>query len=132
MIRYIISIIAKKMKDQLGSLCSFLCIVHCSLTPLLLFLGVAIIDITFLENEWIHKLIAIPMVILLLLSIPISIKIHGKYKPALIGFAGLFTLLCSLLAAEEIETYLTVTAGLLLMSAHLLNNKLIIRQVGVS
>jgi len=128
MIRYIISILREKMKDQLGSLCSFLCIVHCSLTPLFLIFGLSIVDIAFLENEWIHRLIAIPMVLLMLLSIPVSIKSHGKYQPFLIGGIGLLVLFWSLLAAEEIEAYLTVVAGLLLMTAHVLNRKLLLGQ----
>ena len=116
------------MKDHLGSLCSFLCIVHCSLNPLLLIFGLTIVDIAFLENEWIHRVIAIPMVLLMLLSIPTSIKLHGNYQPFVIGGLGLFVLFWSLLAAEEVESYLTVAAGLLLMTSHLLNRKLLLGQ----
>ncbi|MCH9697300.1 MAG: MerC domain-containing protein [Gammaproteobacteria bacterium] len=113
------------MKDILGATISGLCIIHCMLTPVLLIMGISMAGLSFLESEWVHQLLAVPMVLLLVWSISHGWRIHRQRQPVLFGLAGLLLLIASLSTTDVLETCLAVSAGLILILAHLLNRKLI-------
>lgn len=113
------------MKDILGAAVSGLCIVHCIITPVLLIMGISMAGLSFLESEWIHQLLAVPMVLLLVWSISLGWRIHRQRQPVIFGFTGLLLLAASLSTTDVLETCLAVSAGLILIIAHLLNRKLI-------
>lgn len=113
------------MKDLLGAICSSMCIVHCLLTPILLLFGISGAGIAFIESEWVHLVLAIPMVALAFWSMLLGWRAHRQSKPILFAGSGLILLFSSLTIGEQYEAYLAVTAGLLLISAHLFNLKLI-------
>lgn len=113
------------MKDVWGVVCSSMCIVHCLLTPILLVLGASSVGIAFLESEWVHIVLAVPMVTLAIWSVVLGWRSHQQAKPLIFAGAGLILLFSSLMADEQYEVYLAVVAGLLLISAHLLNLKLV-------
>ena len=113
------------MKDLLGILCSGMCIIHCLLTPILLLLGASGVGIVFIDSEWVHLVLAIPMVALAFWSIFLGWKAHRKSKPIFFAGGGLILLFSSLIISEQYEAYLAITAGLLLISAHLFNLKLV-------
>lgn len=113
------------MKDIFGATISGLCIVHCMLTPVLLVMGISIAGLSFLESEWIHQLLAVPMVLLLVWSISQGWSIHRQRQPVIFGLTGLLLLAASLTTTDTLETCLAVSAGIILILAHLLNRKLI-------
>lgn len=113
------------MKDLLGAICSSICIVHCLLTPILLLLGVSGVGIAFIESEWVHLVLAVPMVALAFWSIFLGWRAHRQSRPILFAGGGLILLFSSLVIGGQYETYLAVAAGLLLIFAHLFNLKLI-------
>ena len=117
------------MKDFFGAVCSVLCILHCLITPVFMLVGISSVGIHLVESEWIHWLLVIPIILLALWSFPNGWKTHGDYKPLIFGTAGVILMVMSLFVEHSYETYLAISAGLLLISAHLLNRKLVIKRV---
>jgi len=113
------------MKDVWGIICSGLCIVHCLFIPVLFVLGVSSASIAYLESEWVHLVLAVPMITLAVWSVFLGWRAHRQVKPIVFASSGLILLFSSLIAAEQYEVYLATTAGLLLISAHLSNLKLV-------
>ena len=112
------------MKDVWGVICSGLCIVHCLFIPVLLVFGITSASVALFESEWVHLILAVPMIVLAVWSIFQGWRAHQKSKPVILAASGLVFLLGSLTAAEHYEVYLAVAAGLLLIFAHLFNLKL--------
>lgn len=111
-------------KDYMGALASFLCLMHCLAGPVLLTLGVSVVGSSIIENERIHLLLVIPIVLIAAWSLPASFKKHRQPIPVMIALTGIGLLLMGLMI-EAYELPLTVAASMLLMSAHLYNRKLL-------
>ena len=108
--------------DRAGIAGSLLCIAHCIVTPLLA-ATLPILAVT--EKETHIGLTAALMLIGLLAFLP-GIRQHNKPHMVLVAGAGFAMLLMAafmpeMLAAEALETGLTVVGGLLLITAHLSN-----------
>lgn len=112
------------MKDNLGVLCSGLCLVHCVLVPVMMILG----TVTILSVEWIHYVILFLVIALAVFSLPASYNKHGSWYPIAFALAGLLILSSSLLIPESLEWMLTVPGSLLMIWAHLLNKWLLMNK----
>lgn len=115
------------MKDMFGVLFSALCIVHCALTPMLLVLGVSSVGLAFLEAEWIHLALLVPMFLLAAMSFPKSYKLHKKVMPLCMGVVGVVLMVVSIVGPHEYESYFAIASGILLIVAHLINRQLLAR-----
>lgn len=115
------------MKDLLGIVCSALCLIHCALSPILLLLGLSSLGLAFLEAEWVHVLLAFPMIILAVLSFPRSYRLHQHVLPLFMGMLGIALLLGSFFVDHEYEVYFAISAGIALIAAHLMNRQFLIR-----
>jgi predicted membrane protein len=109
------------MKDQLGAMCSGLCIVHCLATPVILALGVSGIIATVFTAELFHQLLVIPVSLLLLLTLIQAYKKHGASLHLLMGLLGITLLITALMLNEQYEAMFTISGGTLLISYHILN-----------
>tara|TARA_R110001583_G_scaffold195483_1_gene374092 strand:+ start:2609 stop:2995 length:387 start_codon:yes stop_codon:yes gene_type:complete len=109
------------MKDQLGAMCSGLCIVHCLVTPVILALGASGIVATILTTELFHLLLVIPVSILLLLTLIKSYKEYGNSIHLLMGLLGITLLITALVLNEQYEAMLTISGGTFLITYHILN-----------
>ena len=112
------------MKDLLAASASGLCILHCLLTPLLLMLGAAGAMSAILSSEWVHYLLLVPVLLLAALSLPAGKRRHHNNAPSLLALVGIVLLLLALVAPVALESTLSVSAGLLLIAAHLYNRQL--------
>lgn len=115
------------MKDLVAAWCSGLCIVHCLLTPALLLAGIAGAA-PWLEQDWLHLSLLVPVVLLLIWSLPASRKCHGRNSPLLLAIPGLFLLVVGWFMPEELEVWCSVAGALLLMLGHLLNRQYLKQQ----
>lgn len=116
-------------KDMMGVVCSSLCLVHCLLLPMLLTTGALGTAGALLASEKVHLLLLVPVILLAVLSFPAGYKQHGSYIPVITGAAGLILLLLALVLGETFETILTVMGAVTLISAHLINRKLLKRSL---
>jgi len=115
------------MKDDMAVVCSGACMVHCLLTPMVIGFGTAGLLGEWLSSEWVHQLMLVPVVLLALLSLPSSYKKHKNQWPLWLGALGISTMVSALLGPETMETWITLSGGLLLVTAHLWNRNLSIR-----
>jgi hypothetical protein len=109
------------MKDQLGIICSGLCIVHCLATPIILGLGISGLLATILTTEFLHYLLILPVALLILLTLPGAYKRHGSLSLMLTGLLGMIFLITALFLGEEQETVFTIIGGSFLVIFHLCN-----------
>jgi predicted membrane protein len=109
------------MKDQLGAMCSGLCIVHCLVTPVILAVGASGIVATIFATELFHQLLVIPVSLLLLLTLIQSYKEHAAWFHLLMGVVGVSLLIAAFLLNEQYEVMLTIVGGTLLITYHLFN-----------
>ena len=114
------------MKDNLAIFCSGLCLVHCFTVPILLFLGLSGALFNWLEQEWIHQLLLVPVVILAVLSLPHSYKKHGSFTPVVLVTVGIIAMLSSWYLPESFELWLVIPSALLIIAAHGMNKWLLI------
>lgn len=108
--------------DRLGISASFLCILHCLLTPIL------VIAMPFLEQTFLHEGFHIAMVSIV---VPVAIwalwngyKMHRKKNVLLIGGIGLLFVSLAMTIGRvnfKIEAILMSIAGSLLAYAHWIN-----------
>ncbi|GLS26812.1 MerC domain-containing protein [Marinibactrum halimedae] len=105
------------MKDHVASLCSGLCLLHCLLAPFVIALGGLGIISSILSSEWVHILLVIPVVILVLLSIPSGYLQHRHYLPGLLAISGLLSVFGGLWFEEQ-EVIFTAAGSLLLIAGH--------------
>lgn len=112
------------MKDQLGIICSSLCIIHCIGTPIILALGVSGLLANILTTEFVHYILLVPVGMLILLTLPTAYKRDGVLSPILTGLLGLMFLIAALFLGEKNETLLTIIGGSLLVVFHLWNLRL--------
>lgn len=115
------------MKDIIAAVLSGLCIVHCLATPLLLVLGSSGVVLAPFDSDWFHYLMLLPICMLLLWSLPGGWCVHRQKAPFALGLSGFLLLLVSLIAPHNTEAVLSVCGGILLISAHLHNRKLLMQ-----
>lgn len=119
------------MKDVFGIICSGLCVLHCSLSPVLLVLGLSTAGLSLFEHEWIHFVLAVPMFLLAIVSFPKSYQLHKHFLPLFMGCLGITLMLASMIGPHEYEVYFATLAGLILITAHVVNRRLLTRFYGV-
>jgi len=113
------------MKDIIAAALSSLCVVHCLATPILLMLSSSGLLLGVFSSEWFHYLMLLPISVLLAWSLPGGWCVHRRKAPFTLGLAGFLILIASLFALHDAEAALSVLGGLLLISAHLYNRKLL-------
>ncbi len=113
------------MKDTLGISLSLGCMLHCLSLPLLLAFNIS--GAQLLQHEWLHLLLAIPMAGLAIFSLSHGWQQHRRLLPPLLGIAGITLLTLALSLHSSWELYLLSGAGLLLISAHLMNQQTLCR-----
>ena len=113
------------MKDIIAAALSGLCVVHCLATPILLALGSSGLLLGIFSSEWFHYLMLLPISVLLAWSLPGGWCVHQRKTPFLIGLSGFLVLVAALFAPHEAEATLSISGGMLLISAHLYNRKLL-------
>lgn len=120
------------MKDLLAASMSGLCILHCLLTPVLLLTGASGALVVLLSSEWLHYLLFVPVLLLVLLSLPAGRRLHRRRSPLWLALSGVSLLLLSFVLPSALESATTVSGGLLLISAHLYNRRLCRRYLSAS
>ena len=114
-----------KMFDIAGASCSGLCICHCLLTPLLMTSGLFGGSLLFLESEWIHRLLLIPVVILALLAVLSIVKRQSDWSLLILAALGVGIMLSAIFYEEHFggafEQIATVIGGFILVALHLIN-----------
>lgn len=116
------------MKDQLGIVCSGLCIVHCIATPVLLGLGASGLLTSMLSTEFVHLLLILPIALVLILTVPSAYKRYKKLSITVIAVIGMLFLIAALFLGEENEALFTIIGGSFLIVFHLWNLSLARRQ----
>lgn len=111
------------MKDAFAMACSGLCLCHCLLTPVLVAMGGLGMFAAALESEVIHQILLVPVVALALASLPFSFRHHLRWPPLWLGALGGAFLFASITVPESLKAVFAVLAGLLFISAHLLNRR---------
>lgn len=107
--------------DRLGMLISSACLVHCLALPLLTAL-LPFLSLSLPGDEWTHR-------VLLAMALPVTglalfrgWRRHRAAVPTICGAAGLMMIAAGLFPGSEIaEAALTVTGGLIVVGAHLMN-----------
>ncbi|MDO8825505.1 MerC domain-containing protein [Methylophaga sp.] len=112
------------MKDDLAVVCSGACMVHCLVTPIVIGFSAAGLFGEWLSSEWVHQLMLVPVVLLALLSLPGSYKKHKNKWPLRLAALGILTMVSALVGPESMETWITISGGILLITAHLWNRNL--------
>ena len=118
------------MKDLFAAYLSGLCILHCLLTPILLGLGGAGLLGHWLGEEWVHYVLIVPVLLLVGWSLPAARQRHRQPAPLWLGITGAGLMLLSLLVPAALEPWLAISAGTLLIAAHLFNRHLLKLQPG--
>ncbi len=111
--------------DRLAIWLSGLCLVHCLVFPI----AIAILPVLagILPRQWwVHPVILAAALPLAVVALVRGWRRSGDVRPLLIGATGLAFLIAGVVAAEgsTAEVVLTVTGGLVLSSAHVLNWRL--------
>lgn len=114
------------MKDNIAMFCSGLCLIHCFTAPLLLVIGISGPLFNWFEQEWIHQVLLIPVVILAVLSLPHAYKKHRSFTPVVLVTIGITAMLSSWYLPESIELWLVIPSALLIITAHGMNKWLLI------
>ncbi len=116
-----------KYLDAVGASCSGLCICHCLLTQLLLgssFLGGGML---FIESEWIHRLLLVPVVLLALMAVLSLYRIRSGGALMILVILGLGVMVSAITLeyrfGESFEQIATVLGGILLIAFHLINRR---------
>ncbi len=113
------------MKDQLGVLCSGLCIIHCLATPIILGLGLSGALVSILTTELVHTFLILPVTLIVLLTLPSAYLNHKSVRLLITGLVGVLLLISALFLGEKNETLLTVMGGGTLVFFHLWNLRLL-------
>lgn len=106
------------MKDQLGTLCSVLCIAHCIATPILLGLGVSGLLASMLTTELVHLLLILPVGLLLVMTAPKAYKRYKNINLVFTALLGILFLITALFLGEEYEALFTVLGASFLIVFH--------------
>ncbi|MAX07893.1 MerC domain-containing protein [Gammaproteobacteria bacterium] len=106
---------------------SFLCVVHCLLTPIAIVMLPAL-GATFLEDERFHYALLFLVLPTSTLSLGLGCRKHGHLEILLIGLFGLFLLFLIVILGEELlgetgEKISTVAGAVIIALAHIRNFK---------
>ena len=114
------------MRDVVGAGLSVLCLLHCLLPIVLVAFGASFGLHEVAESmhaEWLHLVFLVPIIGLLLYSIPTAYFNHRNPLPAIIAVVGSLLLGTALIIGGSIETPLTMVGSVLVISAHILNRR---------
>ncbi|MBF5055039.1 MerC mercury resistance protein [Alcanivorax sp. 521-1] len=109
------------MKDQLGTACSGLCIVHCLATPALVAAGGLGAVGGLLASKSFHLAMLAPVLLFAAASFPSAYRRHRHPGPGLLALAGVGLLIGAHLLPHALEALITSAGGLALIGAHLWN-----------
>ena len=109
------------MKDILGAACSGVCVIHCSVLPLLAATGTSFLGLAALSSESAHLWLSVAMITIALLAFPSALRIHKRLLPSVLALIGCGLMAGALFASEKFELYWTLISCVLLISGHLLN-----------
>jgi hypothetical protein len=110
--------------DRLGVIFSSLCLCHCLVTPLLILLLGTNALLGTLEQEWVHKLLLLPVFVLAAISLPKRYMHTRNRIILLLSVMGICGFTASLFFHGSMEILFTVVGSVGLISAHLLSIKL--------
>jgi hypothetical protein len=113
------------MKDKLGIFFSSLCLCHCVLTPILILLLGTNMFLGALEQEWVHKLLLLPVMIVAVSSIPKRWMATKNQWLLILSGIGLVALIGAQFHHGLSEVLLTMVGSICLICAHFLSIKLI-------
>jgi Zn-dependent protease with chaperone function len=108
------------MKDQLGVVCSGLCVIHCLASPILLSLGLSGVFASLFTQELFHFVIIFPVVLLMLWTLPKAYQRDKSLPLVTLALAGV-SVLVSALFVEKYEVMLSVIGGASVITYHILN-----------
>lgn len=108
--------------DQAGVSASFLCVLHCLLTPIL----ITALPVLAATEHQTHSVFAIIILFLGILAFIPGYFMHHKKSVPVIGFMGISMIILAAVLpevenAEMIETGLVIAGGVMLISSHLRN-----------
>jgi hypothetical protein len=90
-------------------------------------------SLVFLESEWIHRLLLIPVVILALLAVLSIVKRQSDWSLLILAALGVVIMLSAVFYEERFgsafEQIATVFGGFILMALHLINRHKLLRVV---
>ncbi len=109
------------MRDKLGIFFSGLCICHCLLVPVLVVLVEASQLMSLISSEWIHFALLLPILVLLLSSVPKTYKRTQDRRLIVLSVSGLTAIIAALFFHGPIESMLTVLGSLNLIAAHFIS-----------
>lgn len=113
--------------DKLGIGLSFLCAIHCLLTPILI-LSLPLLARYYLVHPAFHLILALVIVPVALLAFYFGIRHHHNYWVLVWGLPGLALVTVTPLFVHQLhytwnESILMVIGSFLLVAAHLLNRR---------
>lgn len=111
--------------DSLAIALSGLCLVHCLALPVLIALF-PLLSVNLVDHESFHQIILVAVVPTTAIALVSGIMRHHRMLVAVLGIIGVAALTFAAFVlhavhAHGMETWVTVTGGLLLASAHVLN-----------
>lgn len=116
-----------KYSNAMGASCSGLCICHCLLTPVLLGSGLLGGGVLFLESEWIHRLLLVPVVLLALITVLSLYKRQSDGALMILAILGVGLMVSAITFehhfGKNFEQVATVIGGTLLVAFHLINRR---------
>lgn len=115
------------VRDIVGIFASGLCLVHCVLTPVLPVLGGLGFLGAFLEERLLHLALLVPALILALASFPTACRHHQRHAIMVVGFSGALLLMVALYLAGIWEILVSIVGAGLLIMAHWINRRLMLR-----
>ncbi len=113
--------------DQVGLSLSFLCALHCALTPFILFIFPLFAQ-SYLQSQWVHILLGVFVIPVAILAMWAGFRHHRRKIVFALVFPGLALISALSFGAAQFLTPLTesvlmILASAILISAHLLNRK---------
>ena len=117
------------VKDFLGMLTSFACLLHCLALPFILFF-VSVGTAVNWHSGWVHSAFFAVALALAVTSLPMGFIRHRQALPLVLGGLGIILLTIGLFALPLLETPLTLSGVVLLAGGHWFNWQLLRRAVG--
>jgi hypothetical protein len=111
-------------RDKLGVVFSSLCLCHCLVTPLLILLVGTNAILGTLEQEWVHKLLILPVLILAATSLPKRYMATRNQSMLVLAIVGVLGFICSQFFHGTAEVLFTMIGSVCLVWAHLLSLRL--------
>jgi len=108
-------------QDIAGTVSSLLCLVHCMAGPFLIGLGNFGLLSAFGSSEWPHRILLVLSVIIVLVVIPASYRVHKKTGPSVLAVVGLSVMIIALMF-EQYALRLTLLGSTAVVSAHIWNS----------